>query len=720
MSSLKEYLYGASYSPLIYPPEEWDQDLKNMRKAGMNLVRIGDVHGSWDRLEPQRGRYAFQRLHDFYERARSHNIHILLSTGASCPPLWLATEHPDVLLLSSRGERYPLGASYHWACIHHPTFLEASENYLKALVSAAIQHANHFGWQITNEIGFPFNPTREDDRLDLYCYCEHCQNRFRGWLISKYQDLDDLTRAWSWGTTNFVYNNWEEVSPPESLPASWSGVTRWIDWRLFWQEAFAQFAHLQHKMIREAGSKHPTSINTFNFKGYDRFGTFTGLDQWQLAEVTDHIGYDLYPGSGDKLATRPEHSSIFLDHGRSVSEKTGNAFWLHEVESGPIGGWLLGPDYKTTGKDLLNYCVEGLGHNAKCVLYMPWREWDYQPLHWGALVDLGGQPTPRLEAAGELGRFLQKNADFLHQADVPPSQVAIVESKANAIFLRGLDQEEILFRAQRGAYRAFWELGFSVDFLPANQLSESDLSPYVYICLPLLGLLSHGEGQVLKTYADQGGVVIAFSRSASLDNRGWYHHPLPISPFQELFGLEKVTPDTQPQVDILFNGKEYPPTMNRDLLVPLPSTRVAAAFEDNKPAVTTAETKNGLGVYIATQADVGHIEHEKRHLLQDVIRFINQERGIQPLFQMDFDIPRPRGLDPHMLQFEDTVWILVSHYADRINSGSLSISIQGNPAEVREIFPRTAKLPYQKEHGDLTIDLRLGKKEVKVIEISLS
>ena len=96
MSENKKVYYGASYSPLFFAEEEWDSDLALMQDAGMNLIRLGDVHGSWDRLEPRRGTFAFERLGRFYQRAHHYGIEIIISTGASGPPLWLAPENPDV------------------------------------------------------------------------------------------------------------------------------------------------------------------------------------------------------------------------------------------------------------------------------------------------------------------------------------------------------------------------------------------------------------------------------------------------------------------------------------------------------------------------------------------------------------------------------------------------------------------------------------------------
>jgi beta-galactosidase GanA len=715
-----KFPFGASYSPLMFSKQEWERDLALMQQAGMNLIRAGDVHGSWDRLEPQEDEYAFQALGQFYEQAHAHGMDILLSNGAACPPLWLVHNDPDVLLLSNTGERYPIGASYHWACIHHPRYREALEKYSRKLAEFTTQHPNHFGWQITNEIGFPFLPTRGNPQLGLYCYCSYCQEKFRGWVKDKYHDLAALTEAWAWGTSNFVYNSWQEISPPETTPSSWSGVTRWIDWRTFWQEAFAHFAGWQHRILKEVDPDHPTSINTFNFKGYDRFGSYMGLDQWKIAQQVDHIGYDLYPGSGNKLATRPEHSSIFLDHGRSVSQSAGSAFWIHEIESGPINGWLMGPDRNTDARDVLNYTVESLGHNGKVLLYMPWKEWAYQPLRWGALVDLDSHPTPRYNALIPFGNLLQNNAAFLNEAQTPPSQVAIVESKANALFIRGTDDEELLFQAQRGAYRAFWEKGFGVDFIPDIHLSQAELGHYSHIVLPLLGLLSTADADILAEYVHQGGILIGFSRLATLDRKGWFHHQLPIPGLKKVFGMENIQADTFPGETIHFQGREYPPFQNRDLLTIPDEVQVLGRFDDAKPAVTLHAHGGGWGVYIATQADGAYVHPSGNNLLSDVIEDINNRVGISPPYTMRGSGNRATMIDPHFLETEDQTWLLFSNYHPEKQVIEFSFPVQDRSVQsLREIFPDQNPIPYSTKKDLLSLEkLLFNPKEVKIIEVT--
>ena len=175
MKDIREIPYGPTYSPLVYEESSWEKDLALMAKADMDIIRVGDI-GTWERIEVDKGIYDFEKLQRFYTQAAAHDIHVLLGSGTGTPPLWLAKQYPDVRIKSSRGEQYPLGASYQWACVHHPGYLEACEGYITELSKFAIKQVNHFGWQITNEIGFPFNPTRESGDIDLFCYCDHTKD----------------------------------------------------------------------------------------------------------------------------------------------------------------------------------------------------------------------------------------------------------------------------------------------------------------------------------------------------------------------------------------------------------------------------------------------------------------------------------------------------------------------------------------------------------------
>ena len=716
MKGIREIPYGPTYSPLVYEESSWEKDLALMAKADMDIVRVGDI-GTWERIEVEQGIYDFDMLQRFYDLAAAHDIHVLLGSGTGTPPLWLAKKFPDVRIKSSRGEQYPLGASYQWACVHHPGYLEACVGYITELSRFAIKQVNHFGWQITNEIGFPFNPTRESGDIDLFCYCDHTKRNFQDWMENRYGNIDKVTEAWTWSTSNFVYQQWGDLFPPEALPKTWSSVTRWLDWRLFWQQAFVDHAAWEHQMIRKNDPDHPTSINTFNFKGYDRFGTYTGLDQWKMSRVVDHIGYDLYPGSGNKLATRPEHNSMFLDHGRSVSYFAGSDFWIHEVESGPISGWLLGPDHRTDEKDILNMCLESIGHDAKLVVYMPWREWDFMPLHWGALVDLQSNPTPRYEASAKIGRYLKENASFLKNARVPKGEIALLESKSNAIILRGMGQEEELFQAQRGAYRAFWEKGYRVDFITETQLESGLADDYKIICLPLMGILSKEMAKALNKYVTSGGILMGFARCGTLDEKGWFHKELPIRELGDIFGIDKIDPDHLDNQKLKFNKRIYSSWINRDIIHPREDTEILAQFEDGLPAITLSALGEGLGIYLATQADGGYLIPEAG-VIADVIDLISERADISPAITLTYDNKTGREIDPHILDTPERTEILITNYSDITRRIELSLSeLERKVSQSRIGINEQKPLIIKQTEADIHFSFKLNSKEVQIISI---
>lgn len=715
MQYRNKFWYGSSYSPLIFPENDWDRDLQLMAKAGMNIIRIGDVHGSWDRIEPQEGKFQFDQLERFYKKAMNHGISIMISTGSASPPLWLALEFSDLPILSNKNIRYPLGSSYGWACIHHPDYLAALKNYLTALVQFAQKQPNHFGWQISNEIGFPFLPSRGGNELDIFCYCDYCQSAFRIWTREKYGSLDALNQAWNWGTASFIHNDWNDVFPPEGLPGGWSSPSKWIDWRIFWQDEFSRFAEWQHHIIKQIDPEHPTSVNTFNFKGYDRFGTLMGLDQWKISKQVDHIGYDLYPGSGNKLAARPEHNSIFLDHGKSVAQYANTDFWLHEIESGPIGGWVMGPDHHTSELDILRNGFEAIGHDVKLMMYMPWKEWDYQPLHWGALVDLDGKETSRLSAASSIGKFIKDNENLLLSVHPAASEVAILESKENAIFFQGIGQEENIFQAQRGAYRAFWDLGYSVDFIIPDQLEQA-VGKYQIILLPMMGLVSTASANALNKFVCEGGILFGFSRCGTLSEKGWYNHVVPPAPLQEVFGIESCEPDLLNQRQIQYKGQTFNGLWNCDRLTVTNDTDILASFDDGLPAATVHSHHIGKGIYLATHCDAAYVLSQDK-FLQTIITNLNLPT---PAITLDYSQKSWRDIDVHLLMNQSEGMILFTNYRKKPEKVKVTIHLPHlSITEISQIFPDQKTISPTSEKNEFEFNLGFEGEEVKAVHFSL-
>lgn len=73
--------YGGDYNPDQWSEEVWDEDVRLMKKAGVNLVSVGIF--SWARIEPKEDVYDFDWLDRIIDKLGKTGIAVDL---ASAPP----------------------------------------------------------------------------------------------------------------------------------------------------------------------------------------------------------------------------------------------------------------------------------------------------------------------------------------------------------------------------------------------------------------------------------------------------------------------------------------------------------------------------------------------------------------------------------------------------------------------------------------------------------
>lgn len=660
------FIYAAGYYPLMHEKEDWNRDLKLMSEAGIKLIRTAELFNTWDRIEPSKGNFEFDFLDNFFDLCLKYDMKILLGTGTAAPPYWIHEMYEDVNILNNHDEQYPNNVSYSWACIDHVGYLKEVKRYVTILVNRYKNHEALYAYQIHNEISFPFMPLKDGD-IDIYCYCNHSKQNFRKWIENKYKTLDNLNYAYRWGATNTCHTSFKQVEPPKTKPTSWSSVTRWLDWRLFWMENIVNFVKMQNELIKTLDLNHPTSTNIFFLKSQDPLGVITALDQFEMAKVVDIIGYDLYPGSGDKLESKPEFSSMFLDMSRSTAESIGKDYWLMETESGPINGWVLGPSRNVKGFDLIRNIYEAVGHDAKMSLYQGWREWDFQPLHWGAIVDLDGNETERTKAAVKLGNWLNKDGELYKKAKTPAAKIALLISKENAIVLNGMGQEKFLVDSIRGAYRIFWEMNFKVDFITPELMKNGFANQYDLIYMPFMTIIDESLSTFLSDYVKQGGRLIAGARSGMLGQYGWYNHSLPCFTLKDVFGIEVLEVEAKTNPDITIGMTKYKGYWHKEIIQVNDTVEIIGRFNDEKPAVTKNRFGDGYGIYIATHGDVAYLE-EDSSLLKTIIHQLLEEGNIKPYVEIEYTNPYIKEVDAHLLETEGKGLLIITNYVPKTHS----------------------------------------------------
>jgi beta-galactosidase len=92
-------IYGGDYNPEQWPEEVWNEDVRLMREAGVNLVSLGIF--SWAKLEPRPGEYDFGWLDRIVSLLHENGVMVNLATSTASPPPWLAKLHPESLPAST-------------------------------------------------------------------------------------------------------------------------------------------------------------------------------------------------------------------------------------------------------------------------------------------------------------------------------------------------------------------------------------------------------------------------------------------------------------------------------------------------------------------------------------------------------------------------------------------------------------------------------------------
>ena len=83
------------------PEAQWDIDAEMMVKAGVNVVRMGDL--CWGLCEVEDGRFDFRWLKRVMDVMGKNGIQVVLATPTAAPPVWLAKKFPEILPLNERG-----------------------------------------------------------------------------------------------------------------------------------------------------------------------------------------------------------------------------------------------------------------------------------------------------------------------------------------------------------------------------------------------------------------------------------------------------------------------------------------------------------------------------------------------------------------------------------------------------------------------------------------
>ena len=88
-------LYGGDWNPEQWPEDVWDEDVRLMREAGVNVCTVGVF--AWARIEPRPRAREFAWLDRVLDLLHANGLRAFLATPTASPPPWLGHLRPETL-----------------------------------------------------------------------------------------------------------------------------------------------------------------------------------------------------------------------------------------------------------------------------------------------------------------------------------------------------------------------------------------------------------------------------------------------------------------------------------------------------------------------------------------------------------------------------------------------------------------------------------------------
>ena len=486
--------FGGDYNPDQWSEETWDDDVRLMKKAGVNTVALAIF--SWDRIQPQENRWDFGWLDRIIDKLGKAGIATDLASATATAPLWLYEKHPEVLPCDKFGHPVNAGSRQSWSPTS-PVFKEYALTLCRKLAERYGTNPYVTAWHMGNEYGWN---NRED-------YSDNALDAFRAWCRRKYGTIGALNQAW--GTTFWgqEMNGFDEVLIPRFMGAdSMVNPGQKLDFERFGNDMLLDFYKAERDAIAEICPDKPFTTN---------FMVSTDqccMDYADWANEVNFVSNDHYFHEGgemhlDELAC----SDALMD-----SFALGKPWYVMEHSTSAVQWKPLNMRKRKgeTVRDSLAHVAMG----ADAINFFQWRASAFgaESFH-SAMVPHAGEDTKLFRQVCELGETLRTLADAgVQGSELERSDTAILFSAESEWATRSETLPSMKlnhWHDVRDWYRAFLDAGTRADIMPLKY----DWSDYKTVVLPTVLMLSAVDTRRLADFAAAGGRVVVGYATGLID-----------------------------------------------------------------------------------------------------------------------------------------------------------------------------------------------------------
>ncbi|EEB20662.1 beta-galactosidase trimerization domain protein [Bifidobacterium catenulatum DSM 16992 = JCM 1194 = LMG 11043] len=476
--------YGGDYNPDQWPEEVWDDDVRLMKKAGVNLVSVGIF--SWAKIETSEGVYDFDWLDRIINKLGEAGIAVDLASATASPPMWLTQAHPEVLWKDYRGDVCQPGARQHWRPTS-PVFREYALKLCRAMAEHYKGNPYVVAWHVSNEYGC-------HNRFD---YSEDAERAFRKWCEERYGTIDAVNDAWGTAFWAQRMNDFTEIVPPRFIgDGNFMNPGKLLDFKRFSSDALKAFYVAERDALAEITPDLPLTTNFM----VSAAGSVLDYDDW--GREVDFVSNDHYFIPGEAHLDELAFSASLVD---GIARK--DPWFLMEHSTSAVNWRPV--NYRKEPGQLVRDSLAHVAMGADAVCYFQWRQSKAgaEKFH-SAMVPHAGEDSAVFRDVCELGADLNTLADNgLLGTKLAKSKVAVVfdyESEWATEHTATPTQKVHHVDEPLQWFRALADHGVTADVVPVS----SNWDEYEVVVLPSVYILSEETTRRVRDYVVNGGRLI--------------------------------------------------------------------------------------------------------------------------------------------------------------------------------------------------------------------
>ena len=487
--------YGGDYNPDQWPEEVWDDDVRLMKKAGVNLVSVGIF--SWAKIETSEGVYDFDWLDRIINKLGEAGIAVDLASATASPPMWLTQAHPEVLWKDYRGDVCQPGARQHWRPTS-PVFREYALKLCRAMAEHYKGNPYVVAWHVSNEYGC-------HNRFD---YSEDAEHAFQQWCEERYGTIDAVNDAWGTAFWAQRMNDFTEIVPPRFIgDGNFMNPGKLLDFKRFSSDALKAFYVAERDALAEITPDLPLTTNFM----VSAAGSVLDYDDW--GREVDFVSNDHYFIPGEAHLDELAFSASLVD---GIARK--DPWFLMEHSTSAVNWRPV--NYRKEPGQLVRDSLAHVAMGADAVCYFQWRQSKAgaEKFH-SAMVPHAGEDSAVFRDVCELGADLNTLADNgLLGTKLAKSKVAVVfdyESEWASEHTATPTQKVHHVDEPLQWFRALADHGVTADVVPVRGAWDD----YEMVVLPSVYLLSEETTRRVRDYVVGGGRLVVTYYTGISDER---------------------------------------------------------------------------------------------------------------------------------------------------------------------------------------------------------